>query len=303
MRNPLHFPYSPSFSCLLLSVLVGLLLSDSRMHASDIPEQELVPATGENSGGLRFDLYQGYFMVAHGSAGPLKNLNLFLDTGTNRTVLDERIVKKLGVPREESTDIAVIGGRVKGAEIKLPSLELGTLKVSNLQIVTTDLSFFQKFFPVHIDAIVGIDVLGIQPFMIDYAAHVIRFGQHASAFSVSVPLRLYHGMGVFDAEVDHTRAQLVFDTGAGSIILFDRPGPGAIDPAIEVPQAIGDFGRKQVWLRALKLGPAEYRWKQAFIASNPNTSHLDYDGVMSPPALGITRVFVDLQGGRFAFSR
>jgi len=303
MRNPLHFPYSVNFSRLVLSALAGLLLTGSRVYASDIPEQEPTPAIGETANALRFDLYQGYFIVAHGSAGPLKNLNFFLDTGTNRSVLDARIVKELGVPRAVLADIAVIGGRVKGSEIELPLLELGPVKASNLPVVTTDLSFFQKFFPVHIDAIVGMDVLGLEPFVIDYVAHVIRFGQNAPAFAVSVPLRLYHGMGVFDAEVDHMRAQLVFDTGAGSIILFDRHRPGAIDPDIEAPQSIGDFGRKQVWLRALKLGSEEYRWKPAVITSNPNATQLDYDGLMSPPALGIMRVFVDLQGGRFAFSR
>jgi hypothetical protein len=206
---------------------------------------------------------------------------------------------------DRSTSIAVLGGKSQGGETILSSLELGPLKRSNLQVITTDLSFFQKSFPVRIDAIVGLDVLGQRPFVIDYSARVIRFGP-APTLPVSVPLRLDHGMAVFDVEIDHAPAHLLFDTGAGSIILFARitlRNPSAKDPAIMAPQQIGDFKSKEVWLRTLRLGPEEFRRKAALMTSNPQPSQFDYDGLVSPAALGISRVSVDLQRGVLAFSR
>jgi predicted aspartyl protease len=294
-----------SFPNLSLSVLVSLAVLAGHAHASDIPGQETSATMSDIVGTIRFDLYQGYFMVAHGSIGPLKNLNFFVDTGTTPAVLDSRIARKLDLRREESTSIAILGGRTQGEEANLSSLELGPLKRSNLQVITTDLSFFQKFFPVRIDAIVGMDVLGQRPFVIDYSARVIRFGP-APALPVSVPLRLDQGMAVFDVEIDHTPVHLLFDTGAGSIILFTRVTPqssGVKDLAILAPQRIGDFESKQVWLRTLRLGPEEFRQKLALMTRNPKPSQFDYDGLMSPAALGISQVSVDIQGGVLAFSR
>ena len=105
---------------LLLSILATLILLADRMPASDIPDRESAPAFSDATGTIRFDLYQGYFMVVHGSIGPLKNLNLFLDTGTTPTVLDSRLARKLNLQGAESTSIAVLGGRTQGGQANLP---------------------------------------------------------------------------------------------------------------------------------------------------------------------------------------
>ncbi|MGA9465359.1 MAG: aspartyl protease family protein [Terracidiphilus sp.] len=290
---------------ILLNLLVGLACLPSHVHASDIPERDSLPVVTETAGSIRFDLYQGYFIVVHGSIGRLKNLNFFLDTGTTPSVVDARIAKSIDLPTEKSISIAVLGGRTEGHEAHLSSIELGPLKRSNLHVITTDLSFFQKFFPVRIDAIVGMDVLGQGPFVIDYSAREIRFGA-APHLPVSVPLRLDQGMAVFEVEIDHTPVHLVFDTGAGSIILFNRvtpQSPEVKDAALLAPKRIGDFESKQVRLHTLRLGPEEFRRKSALMTGNPKPSQLDYDGLLSPASLGISQVSVDLKGGRMTFTR
>ena len=123
---------------------------------------------------------------------------------------------------------------------------------------------------------------------------------------VSVPLRLDQGMAVFEVEIDHTPVHLVFDTGAGSIILFNRvtpQSPEVKDAALLAPKRIGDFESKQVRLHTLRLGPEEFRRKSALMTGNPKPSQLDYDGLLSPASLGISQVSVDLKGGRMTFTR
>lgn len=282
----------------LASILAGLVFGTLRARPSDIPDRELVPATTEPAGTVPFELYRGYFMVAHGSVGPLKNLNFYLDTGTTPAILDARIAKKLSLPGDESANIVVLGGRTAGKRISLPSIEMGPLKRTNLQVVTTDLSFFQKYVPVRIDAIVGLDLLGQGPFVIDYSAHVIRFGP-APALAVSVPLRLDQGLAVFDAEIDHKPVHLLFDTGAYPLVLFAKtPQTGASSEGSE-PNPTD----KSIQLRTLRLGPEEFRHKPSFVAPNPKPSQLDFDGLLSPAALGVSRISVDLNQGVLAFSR
>lgn len=252
-----------------------------------------------------FDLYNGYLIVARGSAGSLKNLNFLVDTGTSLPILDARIARKLRLQKEASASIIILGGRAQGGEAVLPSLEFGTVQQSNLRVVTTDLSFFSKVLPVRIDAIVGLDVMGEKAFVIDYAARVIRFGP-LPALPFSIPLRLDRGVATFDAEIDHAPVHLAFDTGAGSVVLFDKAMPLNSERKVDAVQTrseIGGFARKPVRLRSVKLGEEEFRQKSAILVDNPKPSQLDFDGLMSPAALGISRVSIDLKGGVLAFSR
>jgi hypothetical protein len=273
--------------------------------AADIHHSQPTPAMDDTAKvTVRFDLYHDYLIVAHGSAGPLKGLNFFVDTGTSIPILDSRIARKLHLQIEASASIVILGGRERGEEAILPSLGFGPVERSNLQVVTADLSFFNKILPVRIDAIVGLDVLGQKAFVIDYSARVIRFGP-LPVLSVSIPLRLDRGLAAFDAEIDHVPVHLVFDTGTASLVLFDTAAPGSsvrVD-AIQEPDNIGNFARKTARLHTVRLGDEEFHQKPAILVSNPKQSQLDFDGLMSPAALGISRVSVDLKGGVLAFSR
>ena len=163
----------------------------------------------------------------HGSAGPLKNLNFFLDTGTIRSTFDSRIASKLNLRDATTAGIVFMSGRAKAEDAVLPSLQFGPVERSNLEIVIADLSSLSRTLQVRIDAIVGLDVLGQRPFVIDYSARVIRFGPVPS-LAVSVPVRVYGGLAVIDAEIDHRPVHLLFDTGASSLVVFKKDNhPGS----------------------------------------------------------------------------
>ena len=251
-----------------------------------------------------FDLYDGYLIVVHGSAGPLKNLNFLVDTGTTVPVLDSRIAQKLHLADEASESIVILGGRARGIDTELPSLAFGPVQRSNLQVVTTDLSFFRRILPVGIDAIVGLNVVGQAAFVIDYSGQVIRFGP-PPLLAVSVPLKFDGGLATFDAEIDHAPVHLAFDTGVPSLVLFDPHAAttGGSIGAIKKVNDIGSFSSKPTRLRSVTLGEREFRRKTALLVSNPKQSQFDFDGLMSPPALGISQVSVDLKRGVLGFSR
>src|ERR1700677_4436074 len=245
MRSRAYFAYS-----LMLEVLAGFVLLSNPAFASDIPERDPVAGLGESGETVRCQLYQGYLIVAHGSIGAVKNLNIVLDTGTTPSLLDLRIARKLNLRGEDSVSIARLDRRTRAEETNLPSLEIGPLKRSNLRVVTADLSFYEKVLPVRIDAVVGLDVLGQRPFVIDYPARVIRF-EPAPALEVSLPLRLDQGLAVFDAEIDHMPVHLLFDTGAGSMVLFNKATPrstGTKDDTAEQPRRTAASEEKKVWL-------------------------------------------------------
>jgi predicted aspartyl protease len=284
--------------------IAGVAQATGPAQSSGNGEPDSVPVIRDTAGTLRFDLYQDYCIVVHGSAGTLKNLNFVLDTGTIHTTFNAKIAARLDLRDEAPAGIVMMAGRKQAEDATLPQLELGPIRRANLPIVIADLASLQKLVPVRIDAIVGMDVLGPGPFVIDYSARVIRFGP-LPALPVSLPLRLDQGLAVFDAEIDHRPVHLLFDTGASSLVLFEtdaQPG-GPAHTAGRQPDTFGDFASKPVQLRSLRMGSEEFRRKQALMARNPKPSQLDFDGLMSPVALGISRVSVDLEGGVLAFSR
>jgi predicted aspartyl protease len=255
---------------------------------------------------VHFDLYRDYLIVVRGSAGSLKGLNFLLDTGASPAVLDRRVAEKLQLD-QLPVSIAVLGGSVQAGQATVPSLAVGPVRRDNLDVVVEDLSFFQKAFPVRIDAVVGLDVLGQSAFEIDYAAHEIHFGA-VSPLKNSLPLRLQAGLPIVDAELNHFPVHLLLDTGASSLILFQpftpRPAsPMRVSEVRPTPGTIGEFDRKPVWLESLRLGEAEFGKEPAFLVKGAADGPQNFDGLISPALLGITKLSIDRGRGVVSFSR
>jgi len=289
---------------LLTGFVAGMALaSPSLASAADRPD--FVPAIRDSGSTVPFDLLKGYGIVVRGSAGTLKDLNLFLDTGTIHSTFDSRIASKLNLSDEVPAGLATLGGHVQAESAILPSLEFGPVRLSSLRIFTADLTSFHRVLGVPIDAIIGLDVLGQSPFVIDYGARVIRFGTFP-ALPNSLPLRLDQGLAVFDAEIDRKPVHLLLDTGASSFVLFkteSQSGSGANSTDGRLLASTGPSENGQVRLRALQVGPAQFRQELVRLAPNPKPSRIDSDGLMSPAALGISQLSVNLPEGVLGFSR
>jgi hypothetical protein len=252
-----------------------------------------------------FDLYRDYLIVVRGSVGPLKGLNFLLDTGATPSVLDPRVAGKLHL-EISPTGIAVLNGSVQGGEATVPSLQFGPIRKENLPVLVEDLSFLQNAVPVRIDGIVGLDVLGQSAFVIDYPSREIRFGSSPSMRD-SIPLQMKGGLAIVDAMVNHAPVHLLLDTGASSLIIFEEAQNPALagnaGEAQPTSRTIGDFERKQLRSISLSLGKAEFGHEPAFMVHNRRDAGHDFDGLISPAALGITSLAVDLARGEVAFTR
>jgi predicted aspartyl protease len=255
---------------------------------------------------LRFDLYHDYLIVARGAVGSQKGLNFLVDTGTNPSVLDRRVAQKLHL-QERPSILAGINGRVQAGQATVPSLQFGPLRRENVNMVVADLSFFSKAIPVPIDGVIGLDVVGQTRFEIDYAASQISFGPIPSLKN-SVPLELRGGLPIVTAELNHLSTHLVLDTAASALIVFAPQTPAMVSRvnATAVQQSssrMGEFERKPVQLGSLTLGQMELRGQPAFLLQEPWDRNGDFDGLMSPALLGITRLAIDAQRGVVEFSR
>ena len=254
-------------------------------------------------GKVDFELYRDYLIVLRGSAGPLKGLNFLFDTGATPSVLDPRVAKKLHLITEP-TPIAVLGGSVQGQTATVASLQIGPITRENIAVSVQDLSSIQNGLPIQLDGIVGLDVLGQSTFVIDYESRQIRFGP-LPPMADSIPFHIKEGLALVDATVNHEQVHLLMDTGASSMILFEAMTDPASKMAGKGPMArnFGNFERRQVRSIDLRLGEMEFGHEAAFVVRNDRDAGHDFDGLMSPAALGVRRVAVDLGQGRLTLMR
>jgi predicted aspartyl protease len=279
-----------NFLCLSLLTLVTLA-GEPAARAS----QEALKST------VSFTLYHDYLIVAQGSAGSLKGLNFLVDTGATPSVLDRRLAQRLGLD-ELPGSIVFINGRVPAGQAIVPNLEFGPTQRHNLPIVVEDLSVFDRALPLHIDAVIGLDVLGQSAFEIDYTRWQIHFGSFRPLAN-SVPLRIEAGLPVVDAELNHLAVHLLMDTGASSLLLFEPRTQVSPQKISLASSSIGEFQGKQVWLRSLRLGGKEFGREPAFMVRSPGNQDRNFDGLISPAGLGMTKVAIDVERGVLAFSR
>jgi predicted aspartyl protease len=283
----------------LISLLFGISIAVSpAATAKERPVQ--APST---EGAVRFDLYQGYLMVAKGSIGPLKGLHFLLDTGTSTTLLDPRIASELnleGVP--EDVNMIFVDGRVLATHTWAPSIELGPIRQFHRPVLIQDLSAFNAALPVRVDAVIGLDVLGKSPFEVDYRNRKIHFGD-LPHLPISIPMSMEQGLAMVNVEVNHATAHLVLDTGTPSLLIFGSRIPKAIAglkvyrPQRDATNARGSLERKEVHLPSIQLGEVEFFRKQAILVESRDEGGRDFDGVLSPAALGIEAFAVDPDRG------
>lgn len=301
----------PGRPWLSLIVLIGTALT-SQPSAHAFQESEARPATQGQAvqGTIRFDLYQGYLIVAHGSVGPFKNLNFLVDTGATSTVVDPRVAQKLHL-RLTPANVVVLDGKVNGWEAAVPDVQIGPVHKSGLRGIVEDLSFLEKSLPLRIDAIIGLDVLAQSPFLIDYAAHTIHFGT-LPRLQTSLPLQSDGNLATVEVQVNHTPVRFLLDTGASALVLFESAFSEAALPvpvsalrvdAVKRPNSIGDFDRRPISLRSLSLGGTDFGRETGYVAHNRRQAGLDFDGLINPVNLGITRLAIDVQQGALTFSR
>jgi len=252
-----------------------------------------------------FQLYRDYLIVVQGSVGGVKGLRFLLDTGSTTTVLGPQLARKLNLDTTP-VGVAVVSGSVKGESATAPSVQFGPIRSANVPVVIEDLSFLRGVLPFQIDAILGLDILGQSTFVIDYSSREIRFGI-APSMPNSVQLQLVNGLAFVDAEVNHTPARLLVDTAAQSLFIFDQLPVTALGATADGSQQpvgkIGQFDHNRVRQISIRLGEVNFGHESAFVVPNFRDAGHDFDGLMSPVALGFTRVAVDLIHKTMTFAR
>ena len=251
---------------------------------------------------ITFKLYGGFAIVVRGAIGSQDNLNFLVDTGAVPSVVHQRLAHKLNLsgPRE---DISVVSQNRSVERVLLPHMRLGPLGFPSVSAVVVDLAPIEKQLGLRLDAIVGLDILGGQDFTVDYRLHQITLGAAINT-GEAIPFELLTKANapyvVVRLETNSQVVRLLLDTGADSITLFAaclkvrglamQKSGGRKDVS-----ASGEYAVEQVELQDVRLGGMKRGKRQATMVDTPARAPQDFDGMLGPTSLGITRLAFDFR--------
>jgi predicted aspartyl protease len=245
----------------------------------------------------RFKLQRGFLIVVQASMSGAQ-LDLLLDTGSARTILDERVVRHIGSDRS-NTRIRAFGKSLAAERVELPELSWMGTTSERITVLSTDLGGFRRRTGVRVDGVLGLDLLRGHCLGIDYRSKRTDLTCNGSA-SPSTTVQLEEADGLIAATVrlgPHS-LRLIVDTGADSIVLFRSSVPFTRHPASDWTTAAGaadDLPVRMIIPDLLLVGPARLVRTQVLLADAPPLG-ASLDGLLGVTSLGASRVRLDLKG-------
>jgi predicted aspartyl protease len=225
---------------------------------------------------LDFKLYRGYLIVVSGSVGGLRNLHFVVDTGTSSSIADRRLVEKLGVRQRPGSVLVpgqIVGQIVGAAPAVLTDVQVGPISAKSLPVLALDLSYLGRELGIHIDMLIGLDLLGQSSFTIDYEAKRIRFGSPPS-LPLTLPMQSGPPRVTVPAQVNGERLRMLVITGSPAFMIQIANDPNG-NPTIQnidfghakvvMNIAGGQTVLRRVTVQSVRLGDAELGPQPAFL--------------------------------------
>jgi predicted aspartyl protease len=179
------------------------------------PEAE--SKTVKNTTVLPFKLYGGYLIVVQGRVGGFEKLKFLLDTGATHSVLDRKLADKIG-PSRHSGQVFNFDRTIRAEWVEVPDVELGPIRVADFSMTVGDLRYFQSF-ATQVDAVIGLDLLRLSSFSIDYDARKVFFGPVDTTSGVPMSSdAVCLSVQVLAGDIP---IRLVVDTGAQALVLYE----------------------------------------------------------------------------------
>lgn len=245
---------------------------------------------------IPFSLLADHLIVVQGEIGGVSELNLVIDTGTARTVIDTRLVTRLALAAKRDA-AEVFGATVESQRVRIGTVAFGTIRAVDLEVLVADLREQERRFGVRIDALVGVDVLRSTCLTIDYASRRME-----TDCKVPLPLTVSFTpfLPVVDVTIDGQPYRLIADTGSDAIAIFRTsiPPTARVVPKDRVTAGhlAGTMELTRFMPNGVQVGGHSIGTPPVFIIDTDGRS-LGYDGVLGTRWLTASRLRLDLAKG------
>jgi len=175
---------------------------------------------GGDDTGISFKLSAGYLIVVEGRIGNLSNLRFVLDTGATRSVVDRKIVERLHVPiQARQHQVFSFDRSFSLGQANFQDVQFGPVRLANPSMLVADLRRFSDFGK-DVDAVIGMDLLRMRNFAIDYESQRVSFSPPDRARSEAVPESDPFFLTV-KILIQEQPVHLIVDTGVEGVLLYE----------------------------------------------------------------------------------
>lgn len=224
-------------------------------------------------------------VVINGSA-PLR---FVLDTGTVRTVVSDKVVDRLGLAAVAKTLTVTAAGEEWRRVVRLDWIAVGDTRSTNALLASVTPSATLRQLAPDIEGIIGQDFLFGLNYTLDYASKRLRWSAPSSRHGATARLSLVAREGRYLVELppgrDGRSALLVPDSGANTLVLFEREGRTVVpaEPAsltLAVQTLSGTKAVRSSVVRDLRLGGLTLRNQLAAVIPREPDDRMAPDGLL-----------------------
>ena len=255
---------------------------------------------GQERAELPFRLIDGWAVVVQGTLGGVPNRKVLIDTGAVPSAISKEMAKRLGIPGSME-QISVMNRAIDVERVRVSKVQVGPVAAEVFEMVVVDLGAIEQALQTHLDAVIGLDLLGKQNFTIDYKSKKLLFGIGVHAAD-SVTFQIKHAAGgtyvLVAMESGGEKFQMLLDTGTKDITLFQPRLKGSMQQirvgGEDVTVNAGGSGRiSKFVIPSLRLGSIYRIQQNAYVWTTPQAELREFDGMIGPAALGVRAVEFD----------
>jgi len=261
--------------------------------------QPTLSASGERDSEVPFTLQDGYLIVVEARIGGQRRMKFALDTGATHGVLRSELARGLEfAPRP--VRIVNLEHVLTEEMVEVTDFQLGPIRIPQLPMMTSDLGYLRETAP-GLDGVIGLDVLRLRSFSIDFGRRKITFGTPRVLRS-NVAMEMDQSYLAVEVRMLERPVRLFVDSGVRTILLYrDRMGERL--PNVKIEQQIrgaslsGGISLEVVTLPQVQLNGTKLQRRAVLLRNSPAGFLPGVDGYLSLAALGAWRVSFDFERG------
>jgi predicted aspartyl protease len=286
------------------SMVLASLSGSSPAEGMQSPGEALptLLETGE-SGEVPFTVVDGYLIVVEARIGERSGVKFALDTGATYSVLRADLAKGLATAHLPAR-VVNLDEVLTQERVNVVDFQLGPIRISELAMTKHDLGYLRGSAP-GVEGLIGLDVLRLRSFSIDFRRRKIKFGAQRLLRS-STPMEIDRSYLRVEVYLLDRPVHLLVDTGVRSILLY-RYRVAERLPSVKVEQRIrgaslsGNALLEVVTLPRMQLNRTKLEGRAVLLRTSPTGFLPGVDGYLALAALGAWRVSFDFERSRLSW--
>jgi hypothetical protein len=283
-----------------LLLLTGVLVSSGPAYAGRCRVTRVTCGDARLPLSVPLRIFRNFLVVAEGQIGGApEHQNFVLDTGTAPSIVNERLLRQLGLPTLPST-ITALGKTMPTQAAVVPEIELGPILATLVPVRVVNLSRLERDLGIPIAGIIGLDVLSKSSFHLDYDKRELEFGEFSDE---GIPVYLNARVGVAVAVVTFggKTVRMAVDTGSDRVVLlggnFVEVGWLALRNTSQAGTSLLDQGMRvqEFYAPDITLGGQHFSKDRAYFV--PGSANPLFDGLLGVRALGFRGLSYDQASG------